>query len=182
MVNTSTFHSRQRGVVLHKKAIDLHDKAWMLCAKYGKVSAVVNTGGYVKVISLCLIGIFVSGVICAQPPGSRDLLETDARQRRDLSLPHSRLILNFFDFKSTNSACAYGTAANLPLHAAWLSTVKNDTNHVARSRFSRTVPELLMLYRAARPTLLESVRDADGSLATAFTTAWMPHAPAFTAR
>ncbi len=131
---------------------------------------------------LLLVFVITAGVCLARPPLSRDLLENDARQRRDLSLPHSRLVLNFFDFKSTNSACAYGTAANLPLHAAWLSTVKNDTNHVARSRFSRTVPELLMLYRAARPTLLESVRDEGASLAAAYTTAWTPHALPFTGR
>jgi len=125
--------------------------------------------------------VLAAGVCLARPPLSRDLLENDARQRRDLSLPHSRLVLNFFDFKSTNSACAYGTAANLPLHAAWLSTAKNDTNHVARSRFSRTVPELLMLYRAARPTLLESVRE-EASLATSYATAWAPHALSFTGR
>lgn len=125
--------------------------------------------------------VFAAGACFARPPLSRDLLEADARQRRDLSLPHSRLVLNFFDFKSTNSACAYGTAANLPLHAAWLSTAKNDTNHVARSRFSRTVPELLMLYRADRPTLLESVRE-EASLAAPYATAWTPHALSFTGR
>jgi hypothetical protein len=126
--------------------------------------------------------VLAAGACFARPPLSRELREGGARQRRDLSLPQSRLVLNFFDFKSTNTACAYGTAANLPLHAAWLSTVKNDTSHTARSRFSRTVPELLMLYRAARPALLESVRAEEASLASSYATAWTPHALSFEGR
>lgn len=131
---------------------------------------------------LCLTTIIISGSITAQPPTSRDLTESDARQRRDLSLPHSRLVLNFFDFKSTNSACAFGTAANLPLHAAWLSTAKNDPSPQANSRFSRAVPELLMLYRASATDLLESVKDAEGSLAQTYSTTWAPHALGFAGR
>jgi hypothetical protein len=91
-------------------------------------------------------------------------------------------VLNFFDFKSTNSACAFGTAANLPLHAAWLSTEKNDTSHQANSRFSRAVPELLMLYRASSTNMLASVLDAEGSLAQTYSTTWAPHALGFAGR
>jgi hypothetical protein len=128
---------------------------------------------------LCLTSAIVTGMVLAEPLKSRDLVENDGHQRRDLSLPHARLVLNFFDFKSTNSACAYGTAANLPLHAAWLSTEKNDSQHTARARFSRTQPELLMLYQASQPGLLESVQDEKASLATTYTTAWAPHALSF---
>jgi len=131
---------------------------------------------------LCLTSIIILGNICAQPPTSRELTESDARQRRDLSLPQSRIVLNFFDFKSTNSACAYGTAANLPLHAAWLSTEKNDQSHQANSRFSRAVPELLMLYRASETNMLASVKDSDGSLAQTYSTTWAPHALGFAGR
>ena len=130
----------------------------------------------------CLPTIFISAIICAQPPTSRDLTERDAHQRRDLSLPQSRLVLNFFDFKSTNSACAFGTAANLPLHAAWLSTEKNDLSHKANSRFSRAVPELLVLYRASATNMLASVMDTEGSLAQTYSTTWAPHALGFVGR
>jgi len=126
--------------------------------------------------------ILLSGIISAQPPSCRDLTESDARQRRDLSLPHSRLVLNFFDFKSTNSACAFGTAANLPLHAAWLSTEKNDPSRQASSRFSRAVPELLMLYRASATNMVASVMDPEGSLAQSYSTTWAPHALGFVGR
>ena len=126
--------------------------------------------------------LIVAGGICAQPPKSQELMESDAHQRRDLSLPHSRIVLNFFDFKSTNSACVYGTAANLPLHAAWLSTEKNDTSPKANSRFSRAVPELLMLYRASATGMVAAVKDPEGSLAQTYSTTWAPHALGFVGR
>lgn len=128
------------------------------------------------------------GVLClaawsgfAHPPKSADLLETDARQRRDLSLPLSRVVLNFFDFKSTNTAFRFSAAPNLPLHAAWLSTEKNDASKKAASRFSRTVPELFALYRAAGPNFEAAVTNPAGALAAGFMTAWTPHALPFSA-
>lgn len=128
------------------------------------------------------------GVLClaawagfAHPPKSADLIETDARQRRDLSLPMSRVVLNFFDFKSTNTAFRFSTAPNLPLHAAWLSTEKNDASKKAASRFSRTVPELFTLYRTSGTSFEAAVTNPAGSLAVGFKTAWTPHALPFSA-
>ena len=128
------------------------------------------------------------GVLClaawagfAHPPKSVDLMESDARQRRDLSLPMSRVVLNFFDFKSTNTAFRFSTAPNLPLHAAWLSTEKNDTSKKAASRFSRTVPELFTLYRSDGPSFEATVTNAAVSLAAGFKMAWTPHALPFSA-
>ena len=128
------------------------------------------------------------GVLClaawtgfAHPPKSADLLETDARQRRDLSLPMSRVVLNFFDFKSTNTAFRFSTAPNLPLHAAWLSTEKNDASKKAASRFSRTVPELFTLYRTDGTDFDAAVTNPAGSLAVGFKTAWTPYALPFSA-
>lgn len=130
----------------------------------------------------------VIGTVClaawagfAHPPKSVDLMEMDARQRRDLSLPMSRVVLNFFDFKSTNTAFRFSTAPNLPLHTAWLSTEKNDESKKAVSRFSRTVPELFTLYRSDGMDFESNVTNPAGSLAAVFKTVWMPHALPFSA-
>ncbi len=128
------------------------------------------------------------GVLClaawagfAHPPKSADLMETDVRQRRDLSLPLSRVVLNFFDFKSTNTAFQFSAAPNLPLHAAWLSTEKNDPSKKAASRFSRTVPELFTLYRTDGTDFEAAVTNSAVSLAAGFKTAWTPHALPYSA-
>ena len=135
--------------------------------------------------NLRAIGI---GVLClaawagfAHPPKSADLMEADARQRRDLSLPMSRVVLNYFDFKSTNTAFHFSTAPNLPLHAAWLSTEKNDPSKKAASRFSRTVPELFTLYRTDGTDFEAAVTNPAVSLAAGFKTSWTPHALPFSA-
>ena len=53
-----------------------------------------------KIVVLGVLGIFFQVYVAyaINPPKSRDLLEDDTWQRRDLSMPGSRIVINFYDF------------------------------------------------------------------------------------
>lgn len=131
---------------------------WMLCSAFAVLSANGQT-----------------------IPRSADLKETGELQRRDLSMPMSRLVLNFFDFKSPKTLYEYSTRESMPLNIAYLSTEKNTPGKQAITRFSRTVTDLLTMHKSARG--LDALM-ADPATGTArdFTTAWMPHCLPFEAR
>lgn len=96
-------------------------------------------------------------------------------QRRDLSFPHSRIVVNYFDFNERFTAVQYSNDKSLPLNAAYLSTGKNIAGSDKRSRMSRTVKNLLQLVRQS------GASDTTGLVADSFSTAWMPHALPFMA-
>ena len=72
---------------------------------------------------LLIVAIFAN--VHAQVPNSYDLMETTRQQRRDLSLPGSRLALNPYNFRippGQKTAAAYSNSPALPLTVGYLST------------------------------------------------------------
>lgn len=114
-------------------------------------------------------------------PKSADLRETDKFQRRDLSMPMSRVLINFFDFKSTESAYEYSSRSSLAMDIAYLTTEKNEPGTQAITRFSRSVTDLLNIHNT--PTGIDGViLNPNLGRATTFATEWMPHALPFSAK
>lgn len=103
-----------------------------------------------------------------------ELYETGSEQRRDLSMPGSRIVINFFDFNSTVTPVAYSNSASLPLHAAYLTTLANTGAKGKEARMSRAVSRLLTVYkRAGKKGAYDS--------ACYFNTGWRPYALPFSA-
>ncbi|THF74292.1 S-layer homology domain-containing protein [Cohnella fermenti] len=75
-------------------------------------------------------------------PTSAELRETGELQRRDLSLPGSKLVLNPFDFKTAGGTTAsqYSNRPTLPLNLGYLNA--------ASQRTSRELSDMVMLYKA----------------------------------
>ncbi len=110
-------------------------------------------------------------------PKSRDLKETGVNQRRDLSLPGSRIVINFFHFNSKLSAVQYSNRPTIPLNVAYLTTQRNEDGV---PRFCRAVPDLLMLLKNTGP-LETALTDSLNALPVSYETEWMPHALPFSA-
>ena len=124
--------------------------------------------------------LFQMSVSATEIPKSVDLKETDLHQRRDLSMPMSRIVINFFDFRSTLTTHDYSTRNTLPINIAYLTTEKNIPGSKPICRFSRSVTDLLTMYKGK--TSDDFLRnDSVLSAAKSFTTEWMPHALPFTA-
>ena len=113
-------------------------------------------------------------------PKSIDLKETDKYQRRDLSMPMSRVLINFFDFKSPLSAYDYSTRNTMPLNIAYLTTDKNEPGARAINRFSRSVTDLLTIHKTNKG-VGGLIQDFATGTASKFNTEWTPHALPFTA-
>ena len=113
-------------------------------------------------------------------PKSNDLQEIDIHQRRDLSMPGSRVLINFFDFKTTQSAYEYSTRNTLPLNIAYLTTDKNEPGSKAITRFSRSVTDLLTIHKTKKG-VDGIIQDFSLGTATKFTAEWMPHVLPFIA-
>lgn len=120
-------------------------------------------------------------IYAANPPKSRDLLEKDAWQRRDLSMPDSRIVINFYDFNGKKTPAEYSNHPVLPLHIAYLSTHKNVEGRHPRTRFSRTVSDLLMI-RNSEKGFEAMVNDSTEGVAVDYATQWMPHCLPFSAK
>lgn len=136
-----------------------------------------------KKINLLLIAciVFSSFVTGQNIPKSVDLKETGDHQRRDLSMPMSRIVVNFFDFRSTLSTHDYSTRNTIPVNIAYLTTEKNIPGNKPITRFSRSVTDLLTMYKGK--TGDDFLRnDSVLGAAKTFTTEWMPHALPFTAQ
>src|SRR5690606_38566049 len=88
---------------------------------------------------------------------STDLLETGEKQRRWLSLPQSRIVVNPYNFWSPLRPFQYNNGPDLPLHIGY---------YVGGEGL--TLERLLMLR-------------FDGRTADSFSTAWTPHALPFEA-
>lgn len=121
--------------------------------------------------------------VFSQIPNSEDLIENDDNPglKRDLSIPHSRIVINYFDFSSTLLPKVYSDNATMPLNIAWLSTNKNIQAKDPITRFSRSIPDLLMLY-SADINLNDSLGKHNLGAATFFTTQWLPYKLPFTAK
>lgn len=136
----------------------------------------------VKIYTVCLLAGFVlwpMPVLCAGSfPESRDLLETHAFQRRDLSMPDSRIVINFYDFNGKQTAAEYSNRPTLPLNAAYLSTHKNEVGKSTRTRFSRAVTDLLIIRKSDRP-FEEMIHNQHIGNAGEYSTQWMPHCLGF---
>lgn len=101
------------------------------------------------------------------------LYETGPEQRRDLSMPGSRIVINFFDFNSTVTPVAYSNSASLPLNAAYLTTFPNTEAKGKQARMSRAVSRLLSVYKSEGNDRYDS--------AVHFNTEWRPYALPFSA-
>ncbi|MFD0713073.1 S-layer homology domain-containing protein [Paenibacillus sp. GCM10027626] len=77
----------------------------------------------------------------ASVPASADLRETGDKQRRDLSIPGSKIVINPYDFKQLGGTTAsqYSNRSTLPLNLGYLNT--------ASPRTSRELADMVMLYK-----------------------------------
>ncbi len=138
---------------------------------------------YTILLGILLFSILSKNVLAkdiSDFPRSIDLKESGINQRRDLSLPFSRLVINFFDFSSTLTAAEYSNRATLPLNVAYLSTEKNDKRKESLTRFSRAVNDLLTIHES--DNLQNILRDSLTGQAIEYKTEWMPHALPFSAK
>ena len=99
----------------------------------------------ITLVVLFVCAVMGTNMLHAQVPLSSDLKERGPNQRRDLSLPGSRLVINPYNFRippGQSSALAYSGNATLPLNAGYLST----------QACHRELPDLNMLHlqRASR--------------------------------
>ncbi|GGC13054.1 hypothetical protein GCM10011386_00870 [Parapedobacter defluvii] len=79
----------------------------------------------IKIATLLLLAISGIAASHAQIPRSSDLEESGPDQRRDLSLPGSRLVINPYNFRippGQKNASAYSNSPMIPLNAGYLST------------------------------------------------------------
>ena len=132
-------------------------------------------------LGVSLILFLATSVMGQNIPKSIDLKETDKYQRRDLSMPGSRVVINFFDFHSPLSTHDYSNRPTLPLNAAYLSTEKNIPGSKPISRFSRTVTDLLTMYKTEKG-LPAIMNDSTIGVATSYATEWTPYCLPFGAK
>lgn len=111
-------------------------------------------------------------------PASRDLTETGVSQRRDLSMPGSRIVINFYNFSGKQTAVEYSNRPTFPLNVAYLSTHKNVTDKNPLTRFSRAVSDLLTI-RKSNQSSEELALDSTSGLVRSYTTQWLPHCLTF---
>lgn len=128
-----------------------------------------------------LFFLFGISLVQAQVPSVYDLKESGPYQRRDLSIPGSRIVLNPYDFNSLLKAAEYSNRPTMPLNVAYLSTLSNDSlplKHPNR-RFGRQIIDLLTIRRTMES--FEASEKSETSVALSFQTEWMPHELPFTA-
>lgn len=130
---------------------------------------------------ILLVMVFSVFQLNAQSPSCEDLRETDKYQRRDLSIPGSRLIVNFYNFQSSKTPLEYSNRPTMPLNVAYLSTRANDSLPLKDPiiRFSRQIEDLLTIYKSTG-SFEYTLRD-DQSVAHRYETQWMPHELPFSA-
>ena len=132
---------------------------------------------FLTIIFISLVIIPIAGEVI---PKSIDLRESGKYQRRDLSMPMSRVVVNFFDFKSPLSTYDYSTRNTLPLNIAYLTTDKNEPGAKAINRFSRSVTDLLTIHKTNKG-VDGLIQNFTLGTASKYSTEWMPHALAFKA-
>lgn len=79
----------------------------------------------IRIILACILIYAIRLETYAQLPLSNDLLETGAQQRRDLSIPGSRIVLNPYNFRippGQRTPMAYSSRPTLPLNVGYLGT------------------------------------------------------------
>lgn len=79
----------------------------------------------IRIILACLLICATRHETHAQLPSSSDLLETGTQQRRDLSIPGSRIVLNPYNFRippGQRTPMAYSSRPTLPLNVGYLGT------------------------------------------------------------
>ncbi|MDL2222275.1 hypothetical protein LJC35_06965 [Parabacteroides sp. OttesenSCG-928-N08] len=131
---------------------------------------------------LFICWLTTASLLQAQIPSVYDLRESGKHQRRDLSIPGSRIVINPYNFGSSLTAVEYSNRSTMPLNIAYLSTLSNDSLPLMDPilRFSRQVDDLLTIRRAAGS--FEASLKEDKSLPLSFETEWMPHELPFFAR
>lgn len=130
--------------------------------------------------AIAFIIFFQTNIFGQNLPKSKDLCEIDKYQRRDLSMPMSRIVLNFFDFRSKLSLLDYSNRPTVPINIAYLTTEKNIPEKKPISRFSRSVTDMLTMYKTDKG-VSGVMNDSTLGIATSYTTEWMPHCLPFTA-
>lgn len=117
----------------------------------------------------------------AKSPVCSDLKESGFYQRRDLSIPGSRIVINYYNFQSSKNAAEYSNRPTLPINVAYLTTRANDSLPIKDPiiRFSRQVEDLLTIYKSIGN--FEYTIKNEGSIAKSFETEWMPHELPFSA-
>lgn len=116
----------------------------------------------------------VSALVQAQAPSPADLREHDELQRRDLSIPGSRMVINPYHFKAPAeelSPSDYSNSPLLPLHVGYL-TIENDRRE-AKGRFGREYKDVLQIRKKSENGTLE--------VAETYNTAWYPYSLPFSA-
>ncbi|GHU68558.1 hypothetical protein FACS189413_05730 [Bacteroidia bacterium] len=105
---------------------------------------------------------------------ANDLRETGLLQRRDLSIPDSRIVINPFNFNLSAeiTASEYNNSRLLPLNIGYL-TISNE-QHASKGRFGRELKSLLEIRKISKEGALEE--------ASEFSTEWLPYALPFSAK
>ncbi len=92
-----------------------------------------------KLILYSALFICVDTAVSAQVPSAASLEETGEKQRRDLSIKGSKIVINPYDFRLAGNIypAAYSDHAAIPLHVGFL----------CNERVSREVKDLMSFYR-----------------------------------
>ncbi|MFT3902658.1 MAG: hypothetical protein QM727_05770 [Niabella sp.] len=123
-----------------------------------------------RVFIFGLIALFgFSGESFSQVPVIKELLETGPMQRRDLSIPGSRIVINPYHYNKPGSeqVSTYTNRATLPLNIAYLLGTNN-----LEPRFGRQVQDMLVLFKKEGSGLQQ---------ASSYETSWAPHELGFSA-
>jgi hypothetical protein len=109
----------------------------------------------------------------AQIPTANDLRETDALQRRDLSITGSRIVINPFDFHTKPdlvTASSYSNSPALPLNIGYLTIDREES----KARFGRVFSRLLEVRKVTT--------NGNAEEAASYSTEWLPYALPFQAQ
>ncbi len=130
---------------------------------------------------LLVTGMLMTFSVYGQNLKSKDLRETDSMQRRDLSWPMSRIVINPYNFNSRYTAVQYSNRATMPLNVAYLSTRENDSLPYKDpvTRFSRQALDLLMIYKNTGK--FQNAVNNQQAVASDFATEWLPYQLPFSA-
>jgi hypothetical protein len=131
----------------------------------------------IKLLSIILFA-FSFLKIHAQIPTADDLRETDSLQRRDLSIPGSRIVINSFNFDTPPqkvTAVSYNNSCLLPLNIGYLTRNNgNGSDGRIGGRMSREFKNVLELRKRTHAGNPEE--------AVSFSTEWLPYSLPFQAQ
>ncbi|HVX43426.1 MAG TPA: hypothetical protein VHC49_06060, partial [Mycobacteriales bacterium] len=115
-------------------AIDLTRRRFLAGTGAAGILATVGTGGSAPATAT------TPAATPTAAPRSADLRETDALQRRWLSLSRSRLVLNPLDFNSTLTPLQYTAGPDMPLHLGYYCSDTAASLRSVISTYRRIAP------------------------------------------